>query len=73
MELKGNPTKHSVSFARDGEVSNLGNAVQDSTQQYVAMSNQDYSSVSKRFSDFTVDSSASWQYMGVVIMFEDEY
>ena len=73
LELKGNPTKHSISFARDTEVSSLGNAVQDSTQQYVAMSDQDYSSISKRFSDFTVDSSASWQYMGVVIMFEDEY
>lgn len=73
MELQGNPTNAVNSLSRSSDVSFTGNAEHNVTGQFVALSDQGYSSPTKKYSDISVSSSASWGYVGVVVLYGDEY
>ena len=73
LELQGNPTTTINSLGRAADVTSLGNADHNLTGQFIALSDQGYSSLSKKYSDFSVSSSASWGYVGVVVKYGDEY
>ena len=73
LELQGNPTTTINSLGRATDVTSLGNADHNLTGQFIALSDQGYSSLSKKYSDFSVSSSASWGYVGVVVKYGDEY
>ena len=73
MELQGNPTNAVNLLARSSDVSSIGNAEHNVTGQFVALSDQGYSSPTKKYSDISVSSSASWGYVGVVVLYGDEY
>ena len=73
MSLKGNPTLESIDFSRTSQVQSSTGAYQNTTGQFVSLSDQGYTGLTKKFSQFTVTTSASWGYIGVVVLVGDEY
>ena len=73
MELQGNPTNVVNTLSRTGDLASTGSAIHNTTGQFAALSDQGYNSLSLKYPDFTVSSSASWGYVGVVLLYEDEY
>ena len=73
MELQGNPTNVVNLLSRSGDLASTGSAIHNTTGQFAALSDQGYNSLSLKYPDFTVSSSASWGYVGVVMLYEDEY
>ena len=73
MELQGNPTNVVNVLSRSGDLSSSGNTIHNTTGQFVALSDQGYNSLSMKYPDFSVSSSSSWGYVGVVLLYEDEY
>ena len=73
MELQGNPTNVVNVLSRSGDLSSSGNTIHNTTGQFVALSDQGYNSLSMKYPDFTVSSSSSWGYVGVVLLYDDEY
>lgn len=73
LELQGNPTNVQNVLSRPSDLVSIGTATHNVTGQFVALGDQGYNAASIKHSDFTVDSSAAWGYMGVVVLYEDEY
>ena len=67
VSLKGNPTELTPRFSSSTSVATLGSAHLNTTGQFVALSDQGYTSPTKRYSDLTVSSSAPWSYTGVTV------
>lgn len=60
LELQGNPTNTLNSLSRSSDLTSVGSADHNLTGQFAALSDQGYSSLNKKYSDFSVSSSASW-------------
>jgi len=73
MELQGNPTNVMNMLSRSGDLTSAGNAIHNTSGQFVALSDQGYNSLLQKYPDFSVSSSTSWGYVGVVLLYEDEY
>lgn len=73
LELQGNPTNTLNSLSRSSDLTSVGSADHNLTGQFAALSDQGYSSLNKKYSDFSVSSSASWGYVGVAVLYGDEY
>ena len=48
-------------------------ATRNNTGQFASLGDQGYNGISKKYPDLSVSSSASWNYVGVVIKIEDEF
>ena len=66
MYLKGNPTLADAGFASTNAVASLGSATQNTTGEFVALSDQGYTSPTKRFADLSM-TGGSWTYTGVTV------
>ena len=68
VSLKGNPTEYTPRFSSSSSVATLGNAHLNTTGQFVALSDQGYTSPTKKFADqsYTASTTAS-RYTGVVV------
>ena len=73
MSLKGNPSLQSIDFGRTSQVQSKVGAHQNTTGQFVSLTDQGYTGLTKKFSQSTVSTSASWGYIGVVVLVGDEY
>jgi len=73
MSLKGNPSLESIDFSSTSQVQSQTGAHQNTTGQFASLSDQGYTGLTKKFSQFTVASSVSWGYIGVVVLVENEY
>ena len=73
LELKGNPTNAVNPLSRSTDLTSIGSADHNLSGQFVSLSDQGYSSLSKKYSDFSVSTSTSWGYVGVVVLYGDEY
>ncbi len=73
MSLKGNPSVQAIDFSRTSQVQSKVGAHQNTTGQFASLSDQGYTGLTKKFLPFTVSSSASWQYIGVVVLVDNEY
>ncbi len=73
MSLKGNPSVQSIDFGRTSQVQSKVGAHQNTTGQFVSLSDQGYTGLTKKFSQFSVSTSASWGYIGVVVLVGHEY
>ena len=73
MSMKGNPTLQSIDFGRPAHIQSKVNAHHNTTGQFVSFSDQGYSGLTKKFSQFSVSTSASWSYIGVVAKVGDEF
>jgi len=73
MELKGNPTDSGIDLGRTQQIQSKGSAVQNTTGQFMANGDQGYTGLTKVFPQLSVSTTASWNYIGVVIMIDDEY
>ena len=73
MSLKGNPTLQSIDFGRTSQVQSKIGAHQNTTGQFVSLVDQGYTGLTKKFSQSTVSTSASWGYIGVVVLVDYEY
>ena len=73
MSLKGNPSVQSIDFSRTAHVQSTVNAYQNTTGQFASLSDQGYTGLTKKFSQFSVSTSASWGYIGVVVLVDHEY
>ena len=62
MSLKGNPTELTPRFSSSGSVATLGNAHLNTTGEFVALSDQGYTSPTKKFADLTAASNTPWGY-----------
>ena len=67
VSLKGNPTEFTPRFSSSASVASLGSAHLNTTGQFVALSDQGYTSPTKRYSDIAVASNAPWSYTGVTV------
>ena len=67
MSLKGNPTELTPRFSSSNSVATLGNAHLNTTGQFVALSDQGYTSPTKKFADLTAASNTPWGYTGVAV------
>ena len=67
MSLKGNPTELTPRFSSTGSVATLGNAHLNTTGEFVALSDQGYTSPTKKFADLTAASNTPWGYTGVAV------
>jgi len=65
--LMSNPSVKSYEFDNTNQVSNIGNSHQNSTGEFIALADQGYNGVTKKFADLSVSSSASWSYMWLVV------
>ena len=73
MELKGNPTDSGIDLGRTQQIQSKGSAVQNTTGQFMANGDQGYTGLTKIFPQLSVSTTASWNYIGVVVMIDDEY
>ena len=73
MSLKGNPSVQSIDFSRTAHVQSKVNAYQNTTGQFASLSDQGYTGLTKKFSQFSVSTSTSWGYIGVVALIDHEY
>ncbi len=73
MSLKGNPSVQSIDFSRTAHVQSKVNTYQNTTGQFASLSDQGYTGLTKKFSQFSVSTSASWGYIGVVVLVGHEY
>ena len=73
MSLKGNPSLQSIDFGRTSQVQSKIGAHQNTTGQFVSLVDQGYTGLTKKFSQSTVSTSASWGYIGVVVLVDYEY
>jgi hypothetical protein len=67
VSLQGNPTELMPRFSSSSSVATLGNAHLNTTGEFVALSDQGYTSPTKQFSDLRIASNTPWSYTGVVI------
>ncbi|MEE2974472.1 MAG: hypothetical protein VX831_04430, partial [Candidatus Thermoplasmatota archaeon] len=67
MSLKGNPTELTPRFSSSGSIATLGNAHLNTTGEFVALSDQGYTSPTKKFADLTAASNTPWGYTGVAV------
>ena len=67
VSLKGNPTELTPRFSSTNSVATLGNAHLNTTGQFVALSDQGYTSPTKKFADLTAASNTPWGYTGVAV------
>ncbi|MEC8415795.1 MAG: hypothetical protein VXZ04_04005, partial [Candidatus Thermoplasmatota archaeon] len=67
VSLKGNPTELTPRFSSTSSVATLGSAHLNTTGQFVALSDQGYTSPTKKFADLTAASNTPWGYTGVVV------
>ncbi|MGB0312623.1 MAG: hypothetical protein ACPGDD_01890, partial [Poseidonia sp.] len=67
MSLKGNPTELTPRFSSSNSVATLGNAHLNTTGEFVALSDQGYTSPTKKFADLTAASNTPWGYTGVAV------
>ena len=67
VSLKGNPTELTPRFSSTNSVATLGNAHLNTTGQFVALSDQGYTSPTKKFADTTAASNTPWGYTGVAV------
>ncbi len=67
VSLKGNPTEYTPRFSSTGAVATLGNAHLNTTGEFVALSDQGYTSPTKKFTDLTAASNTPWGYTGVAV------
>ena len=70
MSLKGNPSVQSIDFSRTAHVQSKVNAYQNTTGQFASLSDQGYTGLTKKFSQFSVSTSTSWGYIGVVALID---
>ena len=73
MELRGNPTDSGIDLGRTQQIQSKGSAVQNTTGQFMANGDQGYTGLTKVFPQMSVSTTASWNYIGVVVMIDDEY
>ena len=73
MSLKGNPSLQSIDFSRTSQVQSKVGAHQNTTGQFVSLTDQGYTGLTKKFPQTAVSTSASWGYIGVVVLIGDEY
>ena len=73
MELRGNPTDSGIDLGRTQQIQSKGSAVQNTTGQFMANGDQGYTGLTKVFPQLSVSTTASWNYIGVVVMIDDEY
>ena len=67
VSLQGNPTELMPRFSSSSSVATLGSAHLNTTGEFVALSDQGYTSPTKQFSDLRIASNTPWSYTGVVI------
>ena len=67
VTLKGNPTELTPRFSSSSSVATLGSAHLNTTGQFVALSDQGYTSPTKQFADIRASTSTPWGYTGVVV------
>ena len=67
VSLKGNPTEYTPRFSSSGSVASLGSAHLNTTGEFVALSDQGYTSPTKKFADLTAASNTPWGYTGVTV------
>ena len=73
MSLKGNPSVQSIDFARSSSIQSKVNVHQNTTGQFASLSDQGYTGLTKKSPQFSVSTSASWGYIGVVVLVDHEY
>lgn len=73
MSLKGNPSLQSIDFSRTTQVASKVNAHQNTTGQFASFSDQGYSGLTKKFTQSSVSTSASWGNIGIVVKVGDEF
>ena len=67
VSLKGNPTEFNPRFSSTTSVASLGSAHLNTTGEFVALSDQGYTSPTKQFPDVRPASNTPWGYTGVVV------
>ena len=67
VSLKGNPTEFNPRFSSTTSVASLGSAHLNTTGEFVALSDQGYTSPTKQFPDLRPASNTPWGYTGVVV------
>ena len=73
MSLRGNPSLADIDMGRTQQIQSTGSAVQNTTGQFVANGDQGYTGLTKNFPVRSVSTTASWNYIGVVVQIDDEY
>ena len=67
VSLQGNPTELMPRFSSSSSVASLGSAHLNTTGEFVALSDQGYTSPTKQFSDLRAASNTPWGYTGVIV------
>ena len=73
LELRGNPSTANLDFGRTQQVQSKGSAVQNTSGQFIANGDQGYTGLTKIFPQLSVSTTASWNYIGVVVQVGDEF
>ena len=73
MSLKGNPSLESIDFSRTTHVQSQSGGYLNTTGQFVSLSDQGYTGLTKKFPQVSVSTNASWGYIGVVALVGDEF
>ena len=73
MSLKGDPSLQSIDFSHTLQVSTKVGAHQNTTGQFVSLSDQGYTGLTKKFPQSAVSTRAPWGNIGVVVLIGHEY